>query len=194
MGVGDGLTLGDGDGAGPPSSEGWVSFHQSSGGAIVPRTATATLALRPPEVHVAMPICWPSWPVGAIVSVIDAVIGVSDHVSRLSSRDSTNCASPPQGLVTVPTGVPTFATGTRCTPAARAFAPDAVFACGPLPMLRHVQQAFGADVVTQLSLEERMACGVGACYACVVPDAGDPDHQHRICWDGPVFNAQEVVL
>lgn len=79
-------------------------------------------------------------------------------------------------------------------PGARAFVPDGVFACGPLPMLRYVQAAFGAQVRTQLSLEERMACGVGACYACVVPDAGDPDHQHRICWDGPVFDAQEVVL
>lgn len=79
-------------------------------------------------------------------------------------------------------------------PAATGFSPDAVFACGPLPMLRYVQAAFGKDVITQLSLEERMACGVGACYACVVPDATDPGHQHRICWDGPVFDAREVVL
>ncbi|AZZ39582.1 dihydroorotate dehydrogenase electron transfer subunit [Acidipropionibacterium jensenii] len=79
-------------------------------------------------------------------------------------------------------------------PRALAFTPDGVFACGPLPMLRHVQAAFGTVVCTQLSLEERMACGVGACYACVVTDAADRDHQHRICWDGPVFRAEEVVL
>lgn len=84
-------------------------------------------------------------------------------------------------------------------PSAAAFAPTAVFACGPAPMLRYVQSrfgqaGFGSRVPTQLSLEERMACGVGACYACVVPDAADPGHQHRVCWDGPVFNATEVVL
>lgn len=79
-------------------------------------------------------------------------------------------------------------------PGAAQFIPDAVYSCGPLPMLRYVQSAFGPRVATQLSLEERMACGVGACYACVVPDATDPGHQHRICWDGPVFAAQEVVL
>lgn len=61
-------------------------------------------------------------------------------------------------------------------------------------MLRYVQAAFGRSVPTQLSLEERMACAVGACYACVVPDATDRDHQYRICWDGPVFDAEQVVL
>lgn len=84
-------------------------------------------------------------------------------------------------------------------PRAAAFGPDAVFACGPAPMLRHVQSRFGRvgsgrGLPTQLSLEERMACGVGACYACMVPDAADPGHQHRICFDGPVFDAREVVL
>ncbi len=79
-------------------------------------------------------------------------------------------------------------------PQASAFSPDAVYACGPLPMLRYVQAAFGRSVPTQLSLEERMACAVGACYACVVPDATDRDHQYRICWDGPVFDAEQVVL
>ncbi|WP_130865318.1 dihydroorotate dehydrogenase electron transfer subunit [Acidipropionibacterium timonense] len=78
--------------------------------------------------------------------------------------------------------------------AARDFAPEAVYACGPLPMLRYVQSRFAGEVPTQLSLEERMACGVGACYACVVQDARDADHQYRICWDGPVFDAQEVAL
>ena len=79
-------------------------------------------------------------------------------------------------------------------PGAAEFSPDAVYACGPLPMLRYVRRAFGPQMPTQLSLEERMACGVGACYACVVTDAADPGHQHRICYDGPVFDAQEVVL
>lgn len=80
------------------------------------------------------------------------------------------------------------------TEEARRFVPDVVQACGPAPMLRWVQSALAPTVRTQLSLEERMACGVGACYACVVRDATDPDHQHRVCWDGPVLEAEEVVL
>ena len=80
------------------------------------------------------------------------------------------------------------------TDQARQFPPDAVYACGPIPMLRHVQQSFAADLPTQLSLEERMACGVGACYACVVPDAEHTDHQWRICYDGPVLDAGKVIL
>ena len=39
-----------------------------------------------------------------------------------------------------------------------------------------------------------MACAEGACYACVIGDAGDPDHQFRVCYEGPVFEAEEVVL
>jgi len=80
------------------------------------------------------------------------------------------------------------------TDQARKFPPDAVYACGPIPMLRHVQQSFAADLPTQLSLEERMACGVGACYACVIPDAEHTDHQWRICYDGPVLDAGKVIL
>ena len=80
------------------------------------------------------------------------------------------------------------------TDAARRFVPDIVQACGPIPMLKWVKSALAPTVRTQLSLEERMACAVGACYACVIGDAGDPDHQFRVCYDGPVFEAEEVVL
>ncbi|MSS45650.1 dihydroorotate dehydrogenase electron transfer subunit [Cutibacterium sp. WCA-380-WT-3A] len=80
------------------------------------------------------------------------------------------------------------------TEEARLFVPNLVQACGPLPMLRWVKSALAPTVRTQLSLEERMACGVGACYACVVGDATDPDHQFRVCVDGPVLAAEEVLL
>ncbi|MDO4411810.1 dihydroorotate dehydrogenase electron transfer subunit [Cutibacterium sp.] len=80
------------------------------------------------------------------------------------------------------------------TDEARHFVPDIVQACGPIPMLKWVKSAFAPTVPTQLSLEERMACGVGACYACVIGDAKNPDHQFRVCYDGPVFQAEEVVL
>jgi dihydroorotate dehydrogenase electron transfer subunit len=72
---------------------------------------------------------------------------------------------------------------------------DLVLACGPTPMLRAVQAAAArAGVPAQLSLEERMACGIGTCVGCVVavqdPD-GDP-HYERICVEGPVFPAERV--
>jgi len=68
---------------------------------------------------------------------------------------------------------------------------DGVLACGPKPMLRSVAAAaaqFG--VPCQVSLEERMGCGVGACLVCAVRMA-DGSVKH-VCKDGPVFDAQEV--
>ena len=67
----------------------------------------------------------------------------------------------------------------------------AVLACGPKPMLRAVWRAaaeFGVPV--RVSMEERMACGVGACLGCATPMA-DGTMKH-VCKDGPVFNAEEV--
>ena len=75
--------------------------------------------------------------------------------------------------------------------------PDVVMACGPTPMLAAVQalcETYG--VPCQLSLEERMGCGIGACLGCNVkimqPDGGW--RYKRVCKDGPVFDAKEVCL
>lgn len=70
-----------------------------------------------------------------------------------------------------------------------------IHACGPKPMLRRVAElaeCFGIDC--EVSLEERMACGVGACMGCVckIRD-GDGYVNKRVCADGPVFDAREVV-
>ena len=76
---------------------------------------------------------------------------------------------------------------------------DMIFSCGPTPMLRAVK-AFSEEsgIRAQLSLEEKMACGVGACLACVCESTEIDDHSKvhnkRICKDGPVFYAEEVVL
>lgn len=76
---------------------------------------------------------------------------------------------------------------------------DLIFACGPTPMLRAVK-AFAAErgIECYLSMEERMACGIGACLACVCRssriDAHSHVHNKRICKDGPVFKASEVEL
>lgn len=74
---------------------------------------------------------------------------------------------------------------------------DVLFACGPTPMLKAVK-AYAAEkgLEAWISLEERMACGVGACLACVCKSTDVDEHTHvhnkRICKDGPVFKAEEV--
>ncbi|MCR4791548.1 MAG: dihydroorotate dehydrogenase electron transfer subunit [Lachnospiraceae bacterium] len=74
---------------------------------------------------------------------------------------------------------------------------DAVCACGPLPMLRAIKE-FAGEKPAFISLEERMACGVGACLGCVVKTKEVDHHSHvnnaRICTDGPVFEASEVEI
>lgn len=74
---------------------------------------------------------------------------------------------------------------------------DIIYACGPLPMLKAVKEyARMNQMEAQLSLEERMACGIGACLACVCQSKDVDSHSYvknkRICKDGPVFDAEEV--
>lgn len=70
---------------------------------------------------------------------------------------------------------------------------DYYFSCGPTPMLQAVTSVMG-DEKGFISLEERMGCGVGTCYACVVPLKSNPERSLKICKDGPVFVANEVNL
>ena len=76
---------------------------------------------------------------------------------------------------------------------------EVIFACGPTPMLRAIK-AYAAEkgIECYLSLEERMACGVGACLGCVCQSTEVDHHSHvhnkRVCKDGPVFRAEEVEL
>lgn len=72
---------------------------------------------------------------------------------------------------------------------------DFVFACGPTPMLRAIENRNDARK-TYLSLEERMGCGIGACFACVCHTKDDPQgfYYKKVCSDGPVFQAGEVVI
>lgn len=76
---------------------------------------------------------------------------------------------------------------------------DAIFACGPGPMLRALKAyAEEQGIDCYLSLEERMACGIGACLACVCKSKDVDAHTNvknkRICKDGPVFAADEIEL
>ena len=71
--------------------------------------------------------------------------------------------------------------------------PDVVLACGPTPMLRALKAvAERENLPCYISLEERMGCGIGACLVCVCDLTNGK--KARVCKDGPVFNANEVVL
>lgn len=76
---------------------------------------------------------------------------------------------------------------------------DIIYACGPTPMLRAVKDYAGEyGIEAQISLEGKMACGIGACLACVCNTSEVDGHSHvknaRICKDGPVFDSREVEL
>lgn len=76
---------------------------------------------------------------------------------------------------------------------------DMIYACGPMPMLRAIK-TYAAEhrIRAYISLEEHMACGVGACLGCVVKTKEIDHHSHvhnaRICTDGPVFDAEDVDI
>ena len=76
---------------------------------------------------------------------------------------------------------------------------DVIYACGPTPMLRALK-AYAAEqgMTCYISMEERMACGIGACLACVCDSQEKDAHSNvknkRICKEGPVFLAEEVDL
>ncbi len=75
---------------------------------------------------------------------------------------------------------------------------DIIFACGPAPMLKGVRLlAEEWHIPAYISMEERMACGIGACLGCVCASSSVDDHSKvrnkRVCADGPVFPASEVL-
>lgn len=73
--------------------------------------------------------------------------------------------------------------------------PDAVYSCGAPGMLKYVDQKFENHPHAYLSMESRMACGMGACYACVVPVRDvDVSVNKRVCEDGPVFETGSISL
>ena len=82
---------------------------------------------------------------------------------------------------------------------ANALDADIIYACGPTPMLRAIKSyAEENEIECYISLEERMACGIGACLACVCQskekDAHSNVNNKRICKDGPVFLSTEVEI
>ncbi|MBP6965334.1 MAG: dihydroorotate dehydrogenase electron transfer subunit [Armatimonadetes bacterium] len=73
--------------------------------------------------------------------------------------------------------------------------PSMIYACGPMPMLKAVSRiAVDQDIPCQVSVEAKMACGVGACLSCVIKVRdGDSFKYVRSCHEGPVLDAGEVI-
>ena len=78
-----------------------------------------------------------------------------------------------------------------------------IYACGPSPMMRRLAEVLkacldagkGKPIPCQISVEERMACGVGACLGCVihVKAIGDKTQYKRVCQDGPIFDIRDII-
>jgi dihydroorotate dehydrogenase electron transfer subunit len=70
---------------------------------------------------------------------------------------------------------------------------SSVYACGPAAMLKRLESSLsGAGKPFEVCLEERMACGLGACQGCAVPVRSDPGGYRMVCRDGPAFPANEI--
>jgi dihydroorotate dehydrogenase electron transfer subunit len=72
----------------------------------------------------------------------------------------------------------------------------AVYTCGPYPMIRQLADILrGCSGFCQVSMEERMACGIGACLGCAIPIRNKDNRQlyKRVCKDGPVFDIRDLA-
>jgi dihydroorotate dehydrogenase electron transfer subunit len=71
-----------------------------------------------------------------------------------------------------------------------------IFACGPTPMIRALKYLLKNSLIPcQVSLEERMACGIGACLGCAISIGvpGSKTKYRKVCEDGPVFDLREIL-
>ncbi|MCT4542279.1 MAG: dihydroorotate dehydrogenase electron transfer subunit [Vallitalea sp.] len=75
---------------------------------------------------------------------------------------------------------------------------DIIYSCGPKPMLAAVKNyAQKEQIDAQISLEERMGCGIGACVGCICKIKADTELGYtykKVCKDGPIFDAKEVMF
>lgn len=127
----------------------------------------------------------------------DAILGAST-IDALVARERYGAVLGCEPACSTDDG--TYGRAGFCTPlveealaaAAAAGAPyDYVACCGPEPLMKIVAgMADAAGVFCEVSMERRMACGVGACLSCVVDTTAG---KRRACVDGPVFCASEVV-
>ena len=145
--------------------------------------------------------------VAPICGAMDAVLADADAAAQSRAFFGFRSASCAYGMTQAPCTVTAVSDdgslGEKAlvtAPLAAAIAgkrPELIMACGPLPMLRAVQKmALELEIPCQLSLEERMGCGIGACLGCSVkcPTEDGGFVYRRVCRDGPVFDAKEVLL
>lgn len=100
-----------------------------------------------------------------LIATDDGSYGVHGHVGKLIDEVTTKTSSP-----------------------------KAIYACGAPGLLRAVEASFEDHPHVYLSMEERMACGVGACYACVCQSKENPKVNKKVCDEGPIFKAGEVII
>lgn len=74
--------------------------------------------------------------------------------------------------------------------------PDRVYTCGPLPMMKAVAEVCTErGIFCEVSMEQRMGCGIGACLVCACKVKHNDDYEYeRICREGPVFNAENIIF
>ncbi|NLC53563.1 MAG: dihydroorotate dehydrogenase electron transfer subunit [Firmicutes bacterium] len=129
---------------------------------------------------------------GLVTDLLQAVLvdqrarGLADEPARSQGGEAVAPGGDAGNLVS----------GLVCSPGPEVRAAFTVAACGPKGMLQAVVEKCGqAGVPVEVSLEERMACGIGACLGCVclVRTAGGKLARRRVCKDGPVFDGREVV-
>lgn len=70
---------------------------------------------------------------------------------------------------------------------------QAVYACGPAGLLRAVARRYQKQAHVYCAVERPLACGIGECYACVIP-ARQHSGDYKVCEDGPVFSSKQVVF
>ena len=128
-------------------------------------------------------------------------IGKENAISVMGYRDELFLTDELEQFSTVVIATEDGSTGTRGTVIdalnENGVGGDVLYACGPIPMLKALKDwANEKDIECQISLEERMACGIGACLACVCKTKEKDEHSNvcnkRICKDGPVFDANEI--
>lgn len=69
-----------------------------------------------------------------------------------------------------------------------------IYSCGPIPMLKAIAEISERNnIKAYVSLEEKMACGIGACLGCAIEIKSDSGKKYKmVCKDGPVFDSQEI--
>ena len=126
-------------------------------------------------------------------------IGKENVISVMGYRDELFLTEELEKYSTVVIATEDGSTGTKGTVVdvlnENGVSGDVMYACGPIPMLKALRD-WAKDIECQISLEERMACGIGACLACVCKTKEKDEHSNvcnkRICKDGPVFDAKEI--